>query len=266
MPYVLFIKTRDGKNWAAAKGARYTTWDNPSGWMSYPHPTNVRKGYDAIRRKFANYDEMRPVSGQYVKWSDAPALLAGAIQGRPLANGPLRPGATQLAARLEAQAARIAELEAELELRRKSGSASDRLHNICEGIAKDADGSEWSREEWERLDAEMLAQKKRIAELEAQPRALRALSDEQARKEPHMREVIAQLVEALEELVMLKATRDEFSRLGSAIQTDGKAEADYARREPLAWDAARTALAAGRAALEQAQQGCRMGGSWFQRH
>lgn len=51
------------------------------------------------------------------------------------------------AAAIEAQAA-------ELALRRKSGSASDRLHNLCEGIARDADGSEWSREEWQRVDAE----------------------------------------------------------------------------------------------------------------
>jgi hypothetical protein len=48
----------------------------------------------------------------------------------------------------------IERLRAELELRRKSGSAVDRLHNLCEGIADDADGSEWSREEWERIDAE----------------------------------------------------------------------------------------------------------------
>jgi hypothetical protein len=49
---------------------------------------------------------------------------------------------------------RVAELEAEQALRRKSGSASDRLHNLCEGIAADADGSEWSREEWAAVDAE----------------------------------------------------------------------------------------------------------------
>jgi hypothetical protein len=64
----------------------------------------------------------------------------------------------------------FAALTAELELRRKSGSASDRLHNICEGIARDADGSEWSREEWERLDAEM-------AELKAANKTLTAERD-----------------------------------------------------------------------------------------
>jgi hypothetical protein len=62
---------------------------------------------------------------------------------------------------------RIAELEAELALRRKSGSATDRLHNICEGISRDADGSEWSREEWERIDAENASLRKQVAELTA---------------------------------------------------------------------------------------------------
>lgn len=60
---------------------------------------------------------------------------------------------------------RIAELEGELTLRRKSGSATDRLHNICEGISRDADGSEWSREEWERLDAENAALRKQVTAL-----------------------------------------------------------------------------------------------------
>jgi hypothetical protein len=84
MPYVLIIKTQNGKNWVAAKRARFTTWDNPSNWMLYPHPIDVRRAYGAFQRKFANYDAMRPVSAQYVKWSDAPALLAGAIKGTPL--------------------------------------------------------------------------------------------------------------------------------------------------------------------------------------
>ena len=74
---------------------------------------------------------------------------------------------------IESQAAQIAALTAELELRRKSGSASDRLHNLCEGISRDADGSEWSREEWERLDAEMLALKAANKALTAERDALR---------------------------------------------------------------------------------------------
>lgn len=53
--------------------------------------------------------------------------------------------------------AEIEALRAELEHRRKSGSASDRLHNLCESIAADADGSEFSREEWDRIDAENVA-------------------------------------------------------------------------------------------------------------
>lgn len=63
---------------------------------------------------------------------------------------------------------RVRELEAELALRRKSGSATDRLHNLCEGIAADADGSEWSREEWERLDAENGALRAELSRLKAQ--------------------------------------------------------------------------------------------------
>ena len=52
-------------------------------------------------------------------------------------------------------------------------SASDRLHSLCDAIAEAHDGSEWSREEWQRLDAEGTAQKARIAELEAQVEAQR---------------------------------------------------------------------------------------------
>jgi hypothetical protein len=57
-------------------------------------------------------------------------------------------------------------LQAELSLRKKSGSASERLHNLCEGISKDADGSEWSREEWHRLDAENASLRAQLAEWE----------------------------------------------------------------------------------------------------
>ena len=60
----------------------------------------------------------------------------------------------RLRERIAEQMARADKAEAELALRRKSGSAVDRLHNLVEGISKDADGSEWSREEWERIDAE----------------------------------------------------------------------------------------------------------------
>ena len=58
------------------------------------------------------------------------------------------------AERFAAERRKVEALEAEIALRRKSGSAVDRLHNLCEGIAESADGSEWSREEWERIDAE----------------------------------------------------------------------------------------------------------------
>ena len=63
-------------------------------------------------------------------------------------------------------AAETAALRAELELRRKSGGASDRLHNLCEGIADNADGSEWSEDEWQRIDAENKALRERVNALE----------------------------------------------------------------------------------------------------
>jgi hypothetical protein len=65
-------------------------------------------------------------------------------------------------------------LRAELELRRKSGSAVDRLHNLIEGIAADADGSEWSREEWERLDAENATLRAELATVKTELRTLKA--------------------------------------------------------------------------------------------
>lgn len=45
---------------------------------------------------------------------------------------------------------------ADAELDRRKGDARTRLHNLCEGIAQDRDGSEFSREEWERIDSENL--------------------------------------------------------------------------------------------------------------
>jgi hypothetical protein len=69
----------------------------------------------------------------------------------------------------------IVRLRAELDLRRKSGSASERLHNLCEGIAKDADGSEWSREEWERLDAENASLRAELAAAKVDAEYLRAI-------------------------------------------------------------------------------------------
>jgi hypothetical protein len=68
----------------------------------------------------------------------------------------------------------LAQQAAELALRRKSGSATERLHNLCEGIAADADGSEWSREEWERIDAENLRLRNEIAQQAAELERLRA--------------------------------------------------------------------------------------------
>lgn len=62
-------------------------------------------------------------------------------------------------------AAEIARLTAELN--RRKGDPSTRLHNLCEAIAEEADGSEFSREEWERIDAENAALRGRVAKLEA---------------------------------------------------------------------------------------------------
>ena len=77
-------------------------------------------------------------------------------------------------AAIASERARADALQAELDLRRKSGSAVERLHNLCEGIAADADGSEFSREEWDRIDAENLDLRKRADALEA---ALREIVD-----------------------------------------------------------------------------------------
>ena len=84
--------------------------------------------------------------------------------------------------RMLAERAELAAAKAELELRRKSGSASDRLHNLCEGIAADADGSEWSREEWERIDAETVRLKNELAAVkrDAQALALAAVAYDKA--------------------------------------------------------------------------------------
>jgi hypothetical protein len=54
---------------------------------------------------------------------------------------------------------------------------------------------------------------------------------------------VNELRNVLEELVALKDMKEEFRRHGSAISTDGVAEAEYERRRPLAWAAARAALA-----------------------
>jgi len=54
------------------------------------------------------------------------------------------------------------------ELSRRKGDPVTRLHNLCEGIAHDADGSEWSTEEWERIDKENSELKKERDELRAE--------------------------------------------------------------------------------------------------
>lgn len=57
-----------------------------------------------------------------------------------------------------------AELElAKAEIERRKDDPVTRLHNICEAIAEEADGSEFSREEWERIDAENLSLRKQLA-------------------------------------------------------------------------------------------------------
>lgn len=55
-------------------------------------------------------------------------------------------------------------LAAELERRNKEDPRT-RLHNLCEAISTERDGSEFSREEWERIDAENAALRTSHAEL-----------------------------------------------------------------------------------------------------
>lgn len=102
---------------------------------------------------YADY-EVRTPSGTLV------AVIRDPQDGRLIASAP------DLAAEVE-------RLRAELDLRRKSGSAVDRLHNLCDAIAESADGSAWSREEWERIDAEN-------AELHRKVEALRTMVQESA--------------------------------------------------------------------------------------
>jgi hypothetical protein len=61
------------------------------------------------------------------------------------------------------------------EIDRRKGDPSTRLHNLCEAIAEEADGSEFSREEWERIDAENVKLRASKADLLA---ALTMLLDE----------------------------------------------------------------------------------------
>lgn len=44
-----------------------------------------------------------------------------------------------------------------LEIDRRKGDPSTRLHNICEAVSAEADSSVFSREEWDRIDAENVA-------------------------------------------------------------------------------------------------------------
>ena len=52
------------------------------------------------------------------------------------------------------------------ELDRRKGDPVTRLHNLCEGIAADADCTEWSHEEWERIDREKVVKNNIIESLE----------------------------------------------------------------------------------------------------
>ena len=53
------------------------------------------------------------------------------------------------------------------EVKKRNRSASDRLHNICRAVEAEAESSVFSREEWDRIDAENVA-------LHAEIRALKA--------------------------------------------------------------------------------------------
>ena len=113
--------------------------------------------------------ELADVTAERDMWKDTLAQRdrelanARAIDIHSCHDGCTRAGCVAAGLRAE-----VAGLRAELELRRKSGSATDRLHNLCEGIADHADGSEWSREEWNRMDAENTALRSELGSLISQ--------------------------------------------------------------------------------------------------
>ncbi|MEY2875288.1 MAG: hypothetical protein RLZZ373_2659 [Pseudomonadota bacterium] len=74
---------------------------------------------------------------------------------------------------LRALVAQVDALAAELDLRRKSGMASDRLHNICQALEEEAASSVFSREEWDRIDAENVALGKEVETLRSDARRYR---------------------------------------------------------------------------------------------
>lgn len=66
--------------------------------------------------------------------------------------------AEQLAAAIAERDALSRQLsEAVGELNRRKGDAATRLHNICENLSEQANESPFTREEWERIDAENVA-------------------------------------------------------------------------------------------------------------
>lgn len=69
---------------------------------------------------------------------------------------------------------------------RNKTSATHRLHNLCDGLAEDADKSPFTREEWERVDRQtvhMQNQLRQIADLAA--RGLKHVDDLPAPEAPH---------------------------------------------------------------------------------
>jgi predicted RNase H-like nuclease (RuvC/YqgF family) len=58
------------------------------------------------------------------------------------------------------------------EIDRRKGDPSTRLHNICQAISEEADNSVFSREEWDRIDAENVELQKRQASMAMMVRML----------------------------------------------------------------------------------------------
>jgi len=69
---------------------------------------------------------------------------------------------------------------------RNKTSATHRLHNLCDGLAEDADQSPFTREEWDRIDRQTLHMRKQLREIaDAAARGLKHIDDLSARQDNH---------------------------------------------------------------------------------
>lgn len=132
------------------------------------------------------------------------------------------------------------------ELERRKEDPRTRLHNLCEAIAAEADGSEFSREEWDRIDTENAA-------LRAERDALKLEAQIHAQEARTQRSTVHEIYQAItgatgepgdwngaEPVRALVAERDALREALEALMEVER----RGRLMPIgaAWDAARAAL------------------------